>query len=188
MNYLYPGLEMRVVPSIAPGGTLEFALDTHREAVNAHSLKEFSTGRILARQFLVPFLLGFKFNVVSIIPILFGLLALLAKKAVIISKIALIVASAFGLGTLLLGNINNVQQQYQSHPFNPGFGGHGYKYQGDEYQEVYYRTPVPTQTDQLRLYDNIPVTYNRREELTKGRNFAWSEDEKVKNKIVHENR
>lgn len=57
----------------------------------------------MARQFLVPFLLGIKFNIATIIPLIFGILALIAKKAVFLSKIALIATSAFGMGSLLLG-------------------------------------------------------------------------------------
>lgn len=44
MGFVYPGLLMRVAPSASPGGTLEFVLDPHREALNQHALKEASTG------------------------------------------------------------------------------------------------------------------------------------------------
>lgn len=47
--------------------------------------------------------MGFKFNVATLIPIIFGLLALIAKKALVLSKIAMVVTSALGLGSLLLG-------------------------------------------------------------------------------------
>lgn len=80
------------------------------------------SARVLARQFLVPFLLGFKFNIATLIPIIFGLLALIAKKAVILSKIALIASSAFGLGSLLLGNNYYGHKPHYS-AFNPAFGG-----------------------------------------------------------------
>lgn len=79
------------------------------------------------RQFVVPFLMGFKFNIATIVPILFGILALIAKKAVIVSKLALIASSAFALGTLFFNNNNNRLQyqtyQSQNGQFNPGFGG-----------------------------------------------------------------
>lgn len=85
-------------------------------------------GRLLARQFLLPLLLGFKFNVVSIIPVLFGVLALIAKKALVISKIALVASSAFALGTLLFGS-SGYGQGYPSQHYTTGqyghFGGHG---------------------------------------------------------------
>lgn len=47
MGYLYPGLMLRVGPSVSPGGQLEFVLDAHREALNVQSLKEASTGKLI---------------------------------------------------------------------------------------------------------------------------------------------
>lgn len=44
MGYVYPGLMMRVAPSVSPGGTLEFVMDPHREALSQHTLKEAGTG------------------------------------------------------------------------------------------------------------------------------------------------
>lgn len=46
MEFLYPGLSMRVAPSVSPGGVLEFAVDPHREALIQQSLKESSTGKL----------------------------------------------------------------------------------------------------------------------------------------------
>ncbi|KAJ8965809.1 hypothetical protein NQ314_003895, partial [Rhamnusium bicolor] len=101
MGFLYPGLAMHVSPSTNPGGTLEFILDPHREAINVHSLKESSTA--------------------TIIPILFGALALLAKKAILISKLALILSSAFWIRSAsAFGNGNKIQHQYQAAHFNHG--------------------------------------------------------------------
>nr|XP_023020862.1 uncharacterized protein LOC111509367 [Leptinotarsa decemlineata] len=138
MGFLYPGLAIRISPSVHQGGTLEFTLDSHRESLNVHSLKEAGTGRLLARQFLLPFLLGFKFNVASLIPILFGILALIAKKALIISKIALIVTSALALGSLLLGNDKYQQHHYAPNQFgHPGYEGiHGYNSATKHFLEV----------------------------------------------------
>lgn len=52
MGFLYPGLMLRVGPSISPGGQLEFILDAHREAINVQSLKEASTGEFVVLYFL----------------------------------------------------------------------------------------------------------------------------------------
>lgn len=49
-------------------------------------------------------LLGLKIKVISLLPIIFGFLALIAKKALVLSKLSLIVSAALGLGTLLLGH------------------------------------------------------------------------------------
>lgn len=78
------------------------------------------SGRLLTRQFLLPFLLGFKFNIASLVPILFGVLALLAKKALVISKLALVLVSAFGLGSLVFGYGH--QQHYGPQTFHHGYG------------------------------------------------------------------
>lgn len=73
-------------------------------------------------------LLGFKFNVSTLIPVVFGILALLAKKAIIVSKIALVISSALGLGTLLLGNQQHAPGYAQHYPGHFGqhhAGAHG---------------------------------------------------------------
>lgn len=46
MEFLYPGLFMQLTPSVTPGGTLEFALDPHREAISQQTLKEANTGEL----------------------------------------------------------------------------------------------------------------------------------------------
>lgn len=45
MGFIYPGLTMRVAPSVSPAGVLEFVMDPLREAHSKHTLKEASTGR-----------------------------------------------------------------------------------------------------------------------------------------------
>lgn len=55
---------------------------------------------------------------------MFGIIALMAKKALIISKLALVLVSAFGLGSLVLGY---GQQSYQGdHLYNNGYGHYGH--------------------------------------------------------------
>lgn len=79
------------------------------------------SGRLMTRQFLLPFLLGFKFHISSLIPIIFGVLALLAKKALIISKLALVIISAYGLGSLVFG-YGQGGYPYNTHYSNYGQG------------------------------------------------------------------
>nr|CAI5869981.1 unnamed protein product [Callosobruchus analis] len=186
MGSIYPGLMMRVAPSGAPGGLLEFVIDPHREAASAHSLKEAGTARLLARQFLVPCLLGLKFNVSSLIPIIFGVLALLAKKAVVIGKLALILTSGIGLASVFFGGAGGSK----CHSYYPGttagyYGSTGWtgtaqtfkSYPKEEYLEPEYRG----NKDQLNVYPSIlqSVENDSRIDKNKGRNFAWSEDETV---------
>lgn len=75
----------------------------------------------MARQFLLPFLAGFKFNVAALIPIIFGLIALVIKKALFLSKLGLVISTAIGLSTLLFGN-----KHQQPIPAHGGFGGGPY--------------------------------------------------------------
>lgn len=76
-------------------------------------------GKIIARQFLLPFLLGFKFNVATLIPIIFGALAIMAKKFFFICKLGLILSSAIGLASILFA----VKPQHLTTQ-NQGYGGH----------------------------------------------------------------
>ncbi|XP_030768094.1 uncharacterized protein LOC115891693 [Sitophilus oryzae] len=191
MSFIYPGLTMRVAPSFSPTGMLEFVLDSNREALNVHRIKEAGTGRLLARQFLVPLLLGFKFNIGTLLPIIFGTLVLIAKKAVLLSKIALIVSSALGLGSLLFNYGNSygggTSEQYyhngaQYHPTT--FGSHYKGVYNEEYipqEQLQYRGLNDAPMDQFKLYGSLPDTFDRSSEEKQqktGRNFVWSEDEK----------
>ncbi|XP_050510366.1 uncharacterized protein LOC114324600 isoform X1 [Diabrotica virgifera virgifera] len=210
MGFIYPGLIMHVAPSLHPGGTLEFAVDPHREAINVQTLKEAGTGRLLARQFLLPFLLGFKFNIISILPVIFGIVALIAKKALIISKFALILSSAFALGTLVFGygQSSYPNQQYTSghytsgqygnhghhgHYGHFGHGGHGHghgiqtfnKFPDEDYSDSYFRETNEANADQLTVFPNVVKSDNEkfsRTEEGRGRNFAWEDEKKLKEK------
>ncbi|XP_065173439.1 uncharacterized protein Osi10a [Atheta coriaria] len=192
MAFVHPGLSMRVAPG-ATGGVLEFVMDPHN-TFQQHSLKEASAGRILARQFLVPLLLGFKFNMATLIPVIFGLIALIAKKALVLSKIALVISSAFSLSSLLFTQHSTVNPYGYQPTYNPSFGGqshHAYRLPDDEYQEHAYRSsgninaaqPAASSydDDQLRLYDaELQQAFSREEKKKDGRNFAWSESDKKK--------
>lgn len=74
---------------------------------------------------MVPFLLGFKFNVATLVPIIFGLLALIAKKALFLSKAALVITSALGLGSLLFGGGYNHRFPHQPPVTHSGIHHHG---------------------------------------------------------------
>lgn len=82
--------------------------------------------RILTRQFVVPFLLGIKFNLMTILPLLFAGIILLLKKAVFLSKFAVFITGLLGFGNLLsLGQFNGVNQS--NRPFGGGgFGSGGF--------------------------------------------------------------
>lgn len=55
-------------------------------------------GRLLARNLLVPFLLGFKFQLSTLLPLLLGVLLIASKKAFLLAKLALLAVTVFGSG------------------------------------------------------------------------------------------
>jgi hypothetical protein len=56
--------------------------------------------RVMSRKFVLPFLLGLKFNIATLLPLILGAIILISKKAAILSKLALFISSFFGLGGL----------------------------------------------------------------------------------------
>ncbi|ERL86312.1 hypothetical protein D910_03720 [Dendroctonus ponderosae] len=195
LNFIYPGLEMRVMPSTGPSGVLEFVMDPNHESAKAYIGQDIGTGKILARQFLVPLLLGLKFNVATIVPLIFGLVVLMAKKIAFISKVALIASTAFGLGSLLFkagsagpspGYYSNDHSYYAGH--QPGSFGGIYKGHSEEFvpQEHLQYRGVHVPMDELKLYGNLQSPFGEKsgEESPqkKGRNFAWNEDDKLMKK------
>ncbi|GJQ85505.1 hypothetical protein Trydic_g23092 [Trypoxylus dichotomus] len=138
-----------------------------------------SSSRLLARQYLVPLLLGFKFNIASLVPIIFGIIALFISKVAIVSKVALIGTIAYALSNLVFNNYgNSCSGNYYQPTLNPAFGGHyDFKYKNEDNPEVYLRSKRIF-GDQVRLHGSIPVDeVFTREDKETGRNFAWSEDE-----------
>lgn len=89
--------------------------------------------RILTRQFVVPFLLGIKFNLMTILPLLFAGIILLLKKAVFLGKFAMFITGLLGFGNLLsigqFGGVNSFSSYFQQ-PNRP-FGGHHHGPFGD---------------------------------------------------------
>lgn len=80
----------------------------------------------MSRKFVLPFLLGLKFNLATLLPLILGAIILISKKAALLSKLALFISGLFGLGGIAsLGGLAG-----------EGFvgGGHGYGY----YKPPYY--------------------------------------------------
>lgn len=81
--------------------------------------------RILAKQFLLPFLLGLKFNLVTILPLIFAGIILLLKKAVFLGKFAMFISGILGLGGLFsFGQFSGIGVQ-RPPIFGGGIGSHG---------------------------------------------------------------
>ncbi|XP_045780277.1 uncharacterized protein LOC123877518 [Maniola jurtina] len=93
LGKVYPGLAMKVGPTLA-NGVLEFVLDP-RVKDRSYQLGQMTTGRLLTRNLLLPFLLGIKFHIATLLPILLGLVLLASKKAFLLAKIALFAVTLF---------------------------------------------------------------------------------------------
>ncbi|XP_058443898.1 uncharacterized protein LOC131425767 [Malaya genurostris] len=124
MGIIYPGLKLKLGPSLGAAGVLEFVLDPSTRNGERSYFEEKSTARILTRNFIVPFLLGLKFNLATLLPLVFGGLILLSKKALILGKIALFVSGLFGYGSLYTPGIG---YGFASPGLGAGFGGFPYK-------------------------------------------------------------
>lgn len=67
----------------------------------------------MARKFVLPFLLGLKFNLATLLPLILGAVVLISKKAAFLSKLALFISGFFSISPLLGGGLGS-------------FGGGGY--------------------------------------------------------------
>lgn len=54
--------------------------------------------RIMTKKFILPFLLGLKFNLATLLPLILGAIILISKKAALLSKLAIFISTFFGIG------------------------------------------------------------------------------------------
>ncbi|XP_055850376.1 uncharacterized protein LOC129914950 [Episyrphus balteatus] len=95
LDNIYPGLMFKIGPSADSNSVAEFVMDPK---VDERFYAEPSSAKILTKQYLLPMLLGFKFNLVVFIPILFGLIVLFLKKSLFLVKVAMYISSILGVG------------------------------------------------------------------------------------------
>ncbi|KAJ8715396.1 hypothetical protein PYW07_009878 [Mythimna separata] len=198
LSTFYPGLVMRIGPTLA-NGVLEFVMDPRvKDRSSYQQPAEVSTGRLLTRNLLVPFLLGFKFQLSTLLPLLLGLLLIASKKAFLLAKLALLAVTVFssGFGSSGAGSFGGFGgPSLSSYAYeNPGhFHEHdhhttsGY-YRRQPHPDYYYReksaetsTASPITPDELRsrlerlFVTNKKDPVNDREEISgRNRNFAWT--------------
>jgi len=84
------------------------------------------SARTLAKHFLLPFLLGIKFQLATLIPLVFAGIILLSKKALFLGKIALFLSSIFGYGGLL--SFGGIGSGFGGGYGSGGFGNGGYNH------------------------------------------------------------
>ncbi|XP_075144510.1 osiris 10a [Haematobia irritans] len=97
MDRIYPGLMLKIGPSADANSVAQFMLDPTIDERN-FNYEEPSTARILTKQYILPFLLGLKFNLVALVPILFTVICLLLKKSLFIAKLVVYISSILGIG------------------------------------------------------------------------------------------
>ncbi|XP_015173233.1 PREDICTED: uncharacterized protein LOC107064737 [Polistes dominula] len=192
LDHLYPGLRMRVGPMINANGILEFVLDDMPSP--SYLDKQSGTGRILTRH-LLPFLMGFKFNLVSLIPIIFGLLLIVSKKILLLIKVAFLISGLLGWNSIyntppvhnpsILYGFNGYDHPYEDGQINSG--GHFYDHyhhhhHHPNFQYRPYRVPTASNVEftpydrhvvreVIDVYDNVDKT----DQSTRtSKNFAWT--------------
>ncbi|XP_003244008.1 uncharacterized protein LOC100575455 [Acyrthosiphon pisum] len=113
MSLLYPGLQMRIGPTYTGRGIIDFIVDPRRKFDD----RSLGYGHMIFKRSLLPNVLATQISIASVIPIIFAAIYFLTKKAFILSKIALVVTSVVGYGSLFL--------HHSSKPFaGHSFGGH----------------------------------------------------------------
>ncbi|XP_067211527.1 uncharacterized protein Osi10a [Linepithema humile] len=175
LDNLYPGLQMRVGPMLNGNGILEFVLD---ERVPSYGDRQVGAGRQLTRHILLPFLLGFKFNLASLIPLMFGFLLIVTKKALILTKIALFLSGLLGWNTLF----SSAAPPYAANGFN-GFHAYGHEVPaGAYYHDHFPQQPYKTLHD-FKPYDQhvirevVDIFDNDAAHVRKNaKNFVWAKD------------
>ncbi|XP_070525960.1 uncharacterized protein Osi10b [Cardiocondyla obscurior] len=135
LDNIYPGLQMRIGPMLNGNGILEFVLN---ERVASYSDRQIGAGRQLTRHVLLPFLLGFKFNLASLIPLMFGFLLIVTKKALLLTKMALFLISLLGWNTLFSGA--PAAPPYSASAFN-GFHAYGHETPAGAYAHYDHHFP-----------------------------------------------
>ncbi|CAG4970433.1 unnamed protein product [Colias eurytheme] len=197
MGMVYPGLVMRIGPTLA-NGVLDFVIDPRiKDRTYQPQGENQSTGRLLARNLLVPFLLGIKFNISTLLPILLGLLLLASKKAFLLAKVALLAVTLFsgggyggnygnyfgGLNSFAGPTISSYTHENVGH-YQPAHGSGGYfhrhPHQADYFYKEKYDEPTtgsPITPDELRdRLERLFVTKKDDDELKirNGRKFSWT--------------
>ncbi|XP_065358045.1 uncharacterized protein LOC135952164 [Calliphora vicina] len=141
MDAIYPGLMFKIGPSADSNSVAQFMLDPTVDERN-FNYEEPSTARILTKQYVLPFLLGLKFNLVALVPILFTVICLLLKKSLFIAKLVVYISSILGVGGIAgaLGTFGGgLGGLFSGHSFGGGIPPqppHGHAYGGANFGAV----------------------------------------------------
>jgi hypothetical protein len=132
------------------------------------------------RQVLLPLLLGFKLKLITLVPLLIGVLIIVSKKALLLSKVAVFVTAVLGLNSLLF-------LQQPSPPLQNTFGD---SFPSLEPHSLAYHNKDRHQSYDGHVDDFRETVYRERDRMddtmeSKGRrNFLWEKSEKLHGTVV----
>lgn len=116
--------------------------------------------RIMSRKFVLPFLLGLKFNLATLLPLILGAIILISKKAALLSKLALFISGFFGVGGLAALGGAGLGGGFGGGGF--GGGGFGGEHFGGHGSYGYYKPPIYHEQAHLggvyKVLENTPRT------------------------------
>lgn len=127
---------------------------------------------------MLPILLGIKLNVVTFVPIVFGILILLIKKALFISKAALLLSTVLGY--------NSLQHQQHLGAGLSSYGGGGYGLQQGLFNGAASSAASGHNFGGLDSLEDVLYKAQRkyRQDLpfvsTNSRDFSWAERDRKK--------
>ncbi|XP_069681130.1 uncharacterized protein Osi10a [Periplaneta americana] len=177
MSTIHPGLFLKVGPTLNGAGVLEFVLE---RGYSTYSDRTAGTGRVILRNILLPLLLGFKLKLVTLIPLMIGVLILVSKKALLLSKIAVFVTTVLGFNSLFF-----MQQQQQHHPTSQLQSSFGDSFVSLDPQTLaYHNKDDSRQMHSGQVDDFREQVYRERDRISdmiepKGRrNFLWEESQR----------
>ncbi|XP_022178634.1 uncharacterized protein LOC111039422 [Myzus persicae] len=126
MSLLYPGLQMRIGPTYTGRGIIDFIVDPRRKFDD----RSLGYGHMIFKRSFLPNVLATQISIASVIPIIFAAIYFLTKKAFILSKIALVVTSVVGYGSLFLHHTSKplAGHSFGSHQPFDGFNPFGSSY------------------------------------------------------------
>ena len=146
----------------------------------------------MTRKFVLPFLLGLKFNLATLLPLILGAIILISKKAAFLSKLALFISGFFGAGGLyaLAGGGLGDHGYAHSYGYRPVYADPGHHQQtfASPYKIIENNTPRDEHPSdhfydferQQLLKDRTARLYEREVDHDKNtklrsnqRNFVW---------------
>ena len=145
----------------------------------------------MTRKFVLPFLLGLKFNLATLLPLILGAIILISKKAAFLSKLALFISGLFGAGGLYaLGGGLGGHEYAHSYGYRPVYADtvHHQQQFASPYKIVEHNTPRDERPEdnfydyetKLLLKDRTARLYEREVDHDKHtklrsnqRNFVW---------------